>query len=197
MLSGEQNEGRVEESTSTDELGTGAMGDAASIAQRARAAAGMASQRRARAPPRGRAPLQPNWQFTLANGSFGRIHGLIKSSYIVSSRPSIKSAVRHWVRFCALHGTSPFRPQVAENGDAEVLEEIILIMFLDYFLCTVGVQGSTCESYFSLMKGWHGEATGYQPAASGIFTLVWISKLLRGARRNFPSTFAEREAHSV
>ena len=49
----------------------------------------------------------------------------------------------------------------------------------------------------SLMKGWHGEAMGYQPAASGIFTSVRISKLLRGARRNFPSTFAEREAHSV
>ena len=26
---------------------------------------------------------------------------------------------------------------------------------------------------------------------------MWISKLLRGARRNFPSVFAEREAHSV
>ena len=71
------------------------------------------------------------------------------------------------------------------------------MMFLNYLLYTVGVQGSTCESYFSLMKGWHGEAMGYQPAASGIFTTVWISKLLRGARRNFPSKFAEREAHSV
>ena len=71
------------------------------------------------------------------------------------------------------------------------------MMFLDYLLYAVGVQGSTCESYFSLMKGWHGEAMGYQPAASGILTSVWISKLLRGARRNFPSTFAEREAHSV
>ena len=38
---------------------------------------------------------------------------------------------------------------------------------------------------------------GYQPASSGLFTTVWISKLLRGARRNFPSRFAEREAHSV
>ena len=72
-----------------------------------------------------------------------------------------------------------------------------LMMFLDCLLYTAGVQGSTCESYFSLMKGWHGESMGYQPAASGIFTSVWISKLLRGAHRNFPSTFAEREAHSV
>jgi len=31
----------------------------------------------------------------------------------------------------------------------------------------------------------------------GLFTTVWISKILRGARRNFPSRFAEREAHSV
>ena len=54
-----------------------------------------------------------------------------------------------------------------------------------------------CESYFSLMKGWHGEEMGYQPASSGLFTSVWISKMLRGARRNFPSKFAEREAHSV
>ena len=44
-----------EESTSTGERSTGAMGDAACIAQRVRAAAGMASRRRARAPPRGRA----------------------------------------------------------------------------------------------------------------------------------------------
>ena len=70
-------------------------------------------------------------------------------------------------------------------------------MFVDYLLYTVGVQGSTCESYFGLMKGWHGEAIGYQPAASGIFTSAWISKLLRDACRNFPSKFAEREAHSV
>ena len=126
--------------------------------------------------------LQPNWQLEVANGSLSRIHGLIKSSYSASSRPSIKTAVRHWVRFCALCGISPFRPQVADNWDAKVVEEIILMMFLNYLLYTVGVQGSTCESYFSLMKGWHGEAMGYQPAASGIFTTAWISKLLRGAR---------------
>ena len=142
-------------------------------------------------------PLQPNWNIAAANGSFGRIHNLIKSSYAASSRPSIQTAVRHWVRFCALHGITPFRPQVADNWDAKVVEEIILMMFLEYLLFTIGVQGSTCESYFSLMKGWHGEVMGYQPAASGIFTSVWISKILRGARRNFPSKFAEREAHSV
>ena len=77
------------------------------------------------------------------------------------------------------------------------MEEMILMLFLDYLLFEVKVQGSTCESYFSLMKGWHGEMMGYQPASSGLFTTVWISKLLRGARRNFPSRFAEREAHSV
>ena len=44
-------------------------------------------------------PLQPNRQLAVANGSLTRIHGLIKSSYAASSRPSIKMAVRHWVRF--------------------------------------------------------------------------------------------------
>ena len=77
------------------------------------------------------------------------------------------------------------------------MEEMIILLFLEYLLFEVGVQGSTCESYFSLMKGWHGEEMGYQPASSGLFTSVWISKMLRGARRNFPSRFAEREAHSV
>ena len=70
-------------------------------------------------------PLQPNWQLAVANGSLSRIHGLIKSSYSASSRHSIKTAVRHWVRFCALYGISPFRPQVADNWDAKVVEEII------------------------------------------------------------------------
>ena len=51
-------------------------------------------------------PLQPNWQLAVANGSLTRIHGLIKSSYAASSRPSIKTAVRRWVRFCALYGIS-------------------------------------------------------------------------------------------
>ena len=109
------------------------------------------------------------------------------------------TAVRHWARFCASHGLSVFRPQVANDWEAKVLEleEMILMLFLDYLLFKVKVQGSTCESYFSLMKGWHGEMMGYQPASSGLFATVWISKLLRGARRNFPSRFAEREAHSA
>ena len=77
------------------------------------------------------------------------------------------------------------------------MEEMILRLFLEYLLFEVRVQGSTCESYFSLMKGWHGEEMGYQPASSGHFTTVRISKMLRGARRNFSSFFAEREAHSV
>ena len=107
------------------------------------------------------------------------------------------TAVRHWARFCARHGLSVFRPQVANDWEAKVVEEMILMLFLDYLLFEVKVQGSTCESYFSLFKGWHGEMMGYQPASSGLFTTVWISKLLRGARRNFPSRFAEREAHSA
>ena len=77
------------------------------------------------------------------------------------------------------------------------MEEMILMLFLEYLLSEIRVQGSTCESYFSLMKGWNGEEMGYQPASSGLFTTVWISKMLRGARRNFPSVFDEREVHSV
>ena len=107
------------------------------------------------------------------------------------------TAARHWARFCARHGLSVFRPQVANDWEAKVLEEMILMLFLDYLLFEVKVQGSTCESYFSLVKGWHGEMMGYQPASSGLFTTVRISKLLRGARHNFPSRFAEREAHSA
>ena len=141
-------------------------------------------------------PVQPNWAATAA-GAFARIKGLIQSNYSATSRPALKTAVRHWGRFCAKLGISPFRPQVANNWEAKVQEEMILMLFLDYLPFEVGVQGSTCEGYFSLMKGWHGEEMGYQPSASGIFTTVWISKLLRGARRNFPSRFAEREAHSM
>ena len=126
-----------------------------------------------------------------------RIRGLIQTNYADSSRPSLKTAVRHWARFCAKHGISVFRPQVADDWGGKVLEEMILMLFLEYLLFEVRVQGSTCESYFSLMKGWHGEEMGYQPASSSLFTAVWISKMLRGARRNFPSVFAEREAHSV
>ena len=77
------------------------------------------------------------------------------------------------------------------------MEELVLVLFLEYLLFEFRVQGSTCESYFSLMNGWHSEEMGYQPASRGLFTTVRISKILRGARRNFPSAFAEREAHSV
>ena len=45
-VSGEQREGHFEESTIIDGRSTGAMSDAACIAQRARAAAGMASRQR-------------------------------------------------------------------------------------------------------------------------------------------------------
>ena len=54
-VSSEQSEGHFEESTSMDGRRSDAMGDAACIAQRARAAAGLASRRQTRAPPRGRA----------------------------------------------------------------------------------------------------------------------------------------------
>ena len=60
-----------------------------------------------------------------------------------------------------------------------------------------GVQGSTAESYFSMMKGWHAEVVGYAPAHSGVFISRWIPKILRGLRREFPSKLKGREAHSV
>ena len=142
-------------------------------------------------------PVNLDWKASIESGAFGRIRHLIQSNYSATSRPSLMTAVRHWARFCARHGLSVFRPQVANDWEAKVVEEMILMLFLDYLLFEVKVQGSTCESYFSLFKGWHGEMMGYQPASSGLFTTVWISKLLRGARRNFPSRFAEREAHSV
>ena len=140
--------------------------------------------------------MQPDWAFGFSGGTLERIRGLIQSNYADSSRPSLKTADRHWARFCAKHGISVFRPQVVDNFEAKVMEEMILVLFLGYLLFGVRVQGSTCESYFSLMKGWHGEEMGYQPASSSLFTTVCILKMLRGARRNFPSVFAEREAHS-
>ena len=54
-VSGDHSEGHFEENTSIDERSTRAMSDAVCIAQRSRPATGMASRRRARAPPRGRA----------------------------------------------------------------------------------------------------------------------------------------------
>ena len=78
------------------------------------------------------------------------------------------------------------------------MEEIILMLFLEYLLFEVRVQGSTCESYFSLMKGWHGEARdGLSASLEWPFRCRVDIKKARGARRNFPSVFAEREAHSV
>ena len=72
-----------------------------------------------------------------------------------------------------------------------------MMLFLEHLLFVVKVQGPTAEGYFSLVKGWHSEIMVYQPAASGIYTTVWISKMLRGARRNLPLRFADREAHPV
>ena len=140
---------------------------------------------------------QPDWAVAFSGGTLGRMRGLIQSNYADSSRPVLKTAVRHWARFCAKHGISVFRPQVADNREAKVMEEMILTLFLEYLCFEVRVQGSTRGSCFSLMEGWHGEEMGYQPVSSGLLTAVWISKMLRGARRNFPSAFAEREAHSV
>ena len=48
-----------------------------------------------------------------------------------------------------------------------------------------------------VMRRWGFVKNLFPPASSGLFTTVWISKMLRGARRNFPSKFAEREAHSA
>ena len=56
------------------------------------------------------------------------------------------------------------------------MEETVLMLFLEYLLFEVRVQESTRESYFSITKGWHGEEMGYQPASSGLFTTVRISK---------------------
>ena len=117
-------------------------------------------------------PTQPDWAFAFSGGTLERIRGLIQNNYADSSRPSLKTAVRHWARFCAKHGTSVFRPQDADNWEAKVMEEMILMLFRECLLFEIRVQGSACESYFSLMKGWHGEGMGYQPASSGLFTTV-------------------------
>ena len=52
------------------------------------------------------------------------------------------TAVCHWARFCARHGLSVFRPQVANDWEAKVLEEMILMLLLDYLLFEVKVQGA-------------------------------------------------------
>ena len=97
-------------------------------------------------------PLVPNWSIPARTGAFQRIHELIRSNYAATSRPSVKTAVRHWVRFCASLGITPFRPQVANDWDGKVTEEVIMMLFLEYLLFVVKVQGSTAEGYFSLMK---------------------------------------------
>jgi hypothetical protein len=94
-----------------------------------------------------------NWSIPARTGAFQRIHELIRSNYAATSRPSVKTAVRHWVRFCASLGITPFRPQVANDWDGKVTEEVIMMLFLEYLLFVVKVQGSTAEGYFSLMKG--------------------------------------------
>ena len=103
------------------------------------------------------------------------IRGLIiQSNHADSTRPSLMTAVRHWARFCAKQGIYVFRPQVADVWGATVMEELVLVLFLGYLLFEVHVQGSTCESYFSLMNGWHSEEMGYQPASRRLFTTVRI-----------------------
>ena len=82
-------------------------------------------------------PTQPDWAVAFSGGTLARIRGLIQSDYADSSRPSLKTAVRHWARFCAKHGTSVFRPQVADSWEATVMEEMILMLFLEYLLFAV------------------------------------------------------------
>ena len=98
-------------------------------------------------------PRVPNWTTPARNGAFQRIHELIRSNYAATSRPSVMTAARHWVRFCASLGITPFRPQVANDWDGKVTEEVIVMLFLEHLLFVVKVQGSTAEGYFSLMKG--------------------------------------------
>ena len=91
-------------------------------------------------------PIQPDWNSAFAGGTLERIRGLIQSNYSDSSRPSLKTAVRHWARFCAKLGISVFRPQVADNWEAKAMEEMILMLFLGYIIFEVRVQGSTRAS---------------------------------------------------
>ena len=133
----------------------------------------------------------------LAPGAFERVRNLIQSNYSKSSRRSIKTAVRSWARHTARLQVSVFRPNVANNPTLLAQEELILMTWLESLVHEQGVQGSTAESYFSMMKGWHAEVMGYAPAHSGVFISRWIPKILRGLRREFPSKLKGREAHSV
>ena len=80
-------------------------------------------------------PVQFDWAASVESGSFGRIRHLIQSNYSATSRPSLMTAVRHWARFCARHGLSVLRPQGANDWEAKVLEEIILVLFLVTISC--------------------------------------------------------------
>ena len=57
-----------------------------------------------------------------------------------TSRPSVMTAVRHLVRFCASLGITPFRPQVANDWDGKVTEEVIMMLFLEHLLFVVKVR---------------------------------------------------------
>ena len=76
--------------------------------------------------------MQLDWALAFSGGAMERIRGLIQSNYSDSSRPSLKTAVCHWAHFCAKHGISVFRPQVADNWEAKVMEEMNLMLFLEY-----------------------------------------------------------------
>ena len=153
------------------------------------------------------APIQPETPANLARrpdfsglaaGTFDRIRGLIQSNYSASPRRSMKTAIRSFARHCARLGVSVFRPNIANNPTLIAQEEMILMTWLESLVHETGVQGSTAEGYFSLMKGLHSEVMGYSPPAhSGVFVSRWIPKILRGIRRGFPSKLKGREAHSA
>ena len=121
--------------------------------------------------------LRPDFP-QLAAGTFDRIRGLIQSNYSASSRRSMKTAIRSFARHCAKLRISVFRPNVANNPTLIAQEELILMIWLESLVHETGVQGSTAEGYFSLMKGWHSEIMGYAPAHSGVFVSRWIPKIL-------------------
>ena len=133
----------------------------------------------------------------LLPGTFERVAHLIRSNYTNSSRRSIKTAVRSWAKHLASLKCTIFRPNCANNPTLLAQEEIIRMTWLEKLVHVQGVQGSTAESYFSMMDGWHSEIMGYAPARSGIYVSRWIPKILRGIRREFPSKLKGREAHSV
>ena len=60
-------------------------------------------------------PVTFDWKASVESGALGRIRHLIQSNYSATSRPSLMTAVRHWAHFCARHGLSVFRPQIAND----------------------------------------------------------------------------------